>query len=1162
MPASNASALHGDMRLVVRNGGVEIDLADPALRLTPEQQAACATDREIVLTAGAGAGKTHALSVRYAALQLRLALAGQADIASVLVLTFTERAAAEMAERCEDRLFELAAAARAARDEIDVLRAGAGPSLVEALEVLTSEVDRSAITTFHGFCRSVVEDGAVVLSEIEARRLAERQIDEALDRMVASYPSDLSPLLDAFETRAALVEAARVALERRATLGPVLEAHARGAITIGSLMATASTSADEAAAWTREIGVPTITTLARLAAPSRPLVTDDLRPLLATARDEPREPLAIWGRYREVLESLITDAGTFRALDHHLILGKRSDWPDESRFRLAKEAARRLGEQRRSDWTVRAQAARRLPATADRVLLETLAPFARLVLDAATGLVAELERMRATTFEDMQSRAIAAVISDATVRATLRRRHRYIMVDELQDTDAAQWSLVRSLARDRAEVAEDRLFVVGDPKQAIYSFRGGDVRVFRRATEELAARPLSLATNFRSQKGIVDFCNALFPHVFGGGPASPWEVPYAPMVAASAEPGGEVVLLHGDELSPDRQAVAVADWIATALQDPAWSDRGRFPTAPIAVLLRARTHQASFETALRRRGVPFTVARGLSFWARREVIDVVLSLSTVARGDPIATVGYLRSPLGGLTDQEVLDCGGKLEGEAAARIATWRTLAREAPASEVVHAIASASRPYLAVSDPSGQAEANVRRLVHLAASLDPLGIDAVADRLLAEVDRGSRESEAIVTPGEPRVVLCTVHGAKGLEFPVVIVPQLDARPRLESGPLRVARLAGDDDWAIATRVSDPDADVQTRVAPGRLAAIDDVLRQEADAEERRLFYVAATRAQEKLVLVGSDQPPAEPGARRTWMQLVMAHLPPTTTVLPVPAPAPTPVADASRAGSGQRAAGSRRQPSQAPAPVAIAASTLDLFAASPDGWFRTVVLGLAEETSPARRRWLALQAARGRAVHRALERGLTESDEAIALHWTALARAAGATRDEAADGLSRVLEHVARGRASPMARTILEAPGLVELPFRVSHRHITLHGRIDRLWQSADGPVVVDWKTERAPEGLDPSTHRLQLLAYCWAADRILTEGGAGRVRSGVLFFTAEGAGVRIDFGEDDLESFPIVLERAAAVAIGDQGTAGAETGTGSGAGGSVDSAAVETQP
>lgn len=1169
------------MRLVLDGTRVRLDLDDPALRLTGPQQQALRTDREVVVTAGAGAGKTHTLATRYVALFLELAQRGRPEIDAVAVLTFTEKAAAEMAERCYTRLVALTAAARAQQAELDALegpdKTPLGRHLAAALDHLCDRFDGARISTFHGFCARVlrefpVETGTAldtaVLDPVEAAGLATEALEDLLLEHLRADPDGVGALLDAFGSRARLVDAGRTAWLRRGELGPALRQHAGGPTPMEALVAAARWPVDEAATWLDRDGRPLLRQVLQIASlgGDSPFVRDTLRPVLqATDPGQcPTDPVdrALWvyGAVRTCLEALLTGTGTLRSLTHHTVLGKQADWPDQARYKQAKRALAILGE-RCERWPERAAVARELPTRADATLQRVLEPLARWVLAADDRFREALEARSAIDFTEMQHRAVRAVLEHAPVRDALVARHRYLVVDEFQDTDVRQWDLVRALGRPHGTPA-DRIFLVGDVKQAIYGFRGGDVTVFRTATGALGVDPVVLPHNFRSRPELIDWFNTVFPHVLApaGAVLAPHEADYEPLQAGRTDAGGTVTVVLGDPDEAPTDADAAAHLIASEILPGVgvWgplglTDRERHPEPPIAILLRRRTKLADYEDALRARGVPYQVAQGVGFWSRPEVVDLVNALHGLATGAPASVVGALRSPLLALTDQQVTDLARSAETlldfgrgsppafDPAVRQAWGRwgrllQLARTAPPSTLLQALVGLARPAWHDTgglDP-GRAESNALRLVDQARDLEGShGLHALADRFLAQVEAGTRESEAHLAPDRARVVILTIHAAKGLEFPVVLVPELDVPPRPEIGALSVGRPDGPGQWAMAFAVSDEEAAVQSRVRPGRLEAVKRAARDEADAEYRRLLYVAVTRARDHLVLLGNERPP---GVRPSWADLVLPVLPGTTAVrsrtdvLAIPLP-PPPTDD-------------RTLPAPAPlTPVAdrpvveLGASSLDGFTACPARWFRRHRLGLPEHTRRPDERARSLASVRGQVIHGLLEDEV-EGPEVAAARWRAAVLDAGFSLGDADDGLERLLAHLDIAAASPHLERALAAPGHSELGFRIAHGPVALVGQIDRLWRDDEGWVVLDYKTEaltRPAADQVRARHRRQLLAYAWAADRILRQNDQpGVVRAEVLF-TETGDCVALPFDSAAVVELESLLDEVGRVASGD---------------------------
>ena len=1151
------------MRLIISKDDVHIDWTDPALLLTDDQQQAMRIDQEVIVTAGAGAGKTHTLSLRYVHLLLQLCLQGLPDIEAVLVLTFTEKAAAEMAERCYRRLLALCDAIRTQRAELDTLTSPLdtplGAHLTLATDRLRDAFDRARIGTFHGFCARVLREfpaetgvptRTAVAEAIEATQTTELALDRALKQLFRERPEDLPTLLDAFGSRHSLMNAGRSALDRRGVLQSTLEDHASGASDLLTWLNDAAVSVDEAHAFIQDVALPTLDAIRRVAAPGGSAWIDGLSHVVETTRTRPvpAEPvekaLATYAAYRSVLHVLLTAGRRVRRLDHHSVLGTRAQWPDPRRLKRAR-AAMQVLQGRCTDWADRARESRKLPIQADRDLWIALAAFSRWVLDANNHLQALFDEQRSIDFTDLQLRAVDAVCNNATVRSTLQARIRYLMVDEFQDTDERQWALVEALGRPD-QAPSDRIFLVGDPKQAIYGFRGGDITLFRQATRALGAKPVTLADNFRSQPALIHWFNEVFPHVFAPhqDPDAPWEVHYDPMRAGRPDADGRVNVVLFEPQDHHWQSEACARLIANEILTEDLSNVERHPAPPIAILLRTRTHLHHYEDALRRSGLPFVVAQGVGFWSRPEVMDLVNTLHALATANPTSIAGALRSPLFCLTDPDLFDLSdletfGKtpLHADASATLrrahARYGQLLRErysgTVSSLLQHLSDLASTAWTLRPGPAGrQASANADRLIQLATRFDDRGHEGLvhaAEAFLRHVESESRAAEAVIAPTRARVIVMTIHAAKGLEFPVVLIPELNATPRPEASPLAIARLE-EGPWRMASAVPDTEADVQKRARPGLLNALRDVREAENYAEYRRILYVAATRARDHLYLVGEHPKATETSPRLpSWAHLLAAHLPATTRKI-----------DAATLLGGAPSAEASVPTAPPPLPalpplletVEISASGLDLYVTCPARWYRSVVLDMPETALRNKAVARTLAAVRGQVMHGLLEDGGADDEALIRARWTAAAVGLGYTTEHADALLPTLVEPLLRSSQDPYLQRIKKRPGRAEVGFRVATGHVILRGQIDHLYEDDDGWVVLDYKTESVEGDLLAAAqrHRRQLLAYAWAANQVLRNRGLGPVVAGEVYFTDVSAAQRLGvWGDRDLATVESLL-------------------------------------
>ncbi|MGH2876255.1 MAG: UvrD-helicase domain-containing protein, partial [Solirubrobacteraceae bacterium] len=481
-------------------------------------------------------------------------------------------------------------------------------------------------------------------------------------------------------------------------------------------------------------------------------------------------------------------------------------------------------------------------------------------------------------FEDLELIVRQLLRDDAELRERYASRFGRIMVDELQDTNPVQLELIES-------IASGNLFTVGDAQQSIYGFRHARVELFDRRGERLeglGARQ-TLRTNFRSRPEILAAINLAF--------AGELRERHRPLVPGRDKGGEEarVELLLVDKAadwdddgvaSPWRLAEArmLADRLAEIVAG------GRAP-GEIVVLLRATTDMRLYERALERPGLPTYVIGGRGYWAHPQVLDSVAYLRALANPrDEEALLGVLASPFAGVSIDALVvvaaaarDSGrdlwwvlreprgavDELDVDDRARLEAftgWFAAERErAPRSSLEPllngALCRSGYDLAMLAMPGGRRRlANVRKLMRLARDHERLNgqnlrgfLDAIEQRAAG---RGSdtRESEAPVEgEGLDAIRLMTIHRAKGLEFPVVAVADLGRSARPPSELLRVGA-----DGRIGIRLA-------RAGAAGRESALDykalgEDQQRAAEAEERRLFYVAVTRARERLILSGATR--------------------------------------------------------------------------------------------------------------------------------------------------------------------------------------------------------------------------------------------------------------------------------------------------------------------
>ncbi len=532
-------------------------------------------------------------------------------------------------------------------------------------------------------------------------------------------------------------------------------------------------------------------------------------------------------------------------------------------------------------------------------LLELLAPFVQAVRDGflAQGWIA---------FDGLLARARALLRDHPAIRERLKRDYRAVLVDEFQDTDPVQYEIILYLA-ERAgrrasgwrdvETEPGKLFIVGDPKQSIYAFRRADIEAFDQVVGKLQASGglvYELTTNFRSHQSVLDVVNPLFDRLLRR--QENVQPPNVPLVVRPqrrggvSHPGVEVRLVTADaaeELDSPAATRIEADQLARWLRDEvlahetltdAGGKTGPLQPGHIALLFRTLTHAQDYLDALRRHDIPYVTDGEKHFYRRQEIVDLVNLLRAIENPhDRIALVGVLRSALGGVTDRELVELHERqaFDYRRPDRLALWTRdraaglrllyqrlaeLNREAPVRPLPDAVdlIFARLPVLELAAASlhgEQAVANLLKVRQMASELADrphLTLPGFVDVMMARLSEQPDEAEsALAEESLAAVRVMTIHKAKGLEFPVVILPGFHhGTSRGRETP------AVSHDWSSGVL----GLSLGGWCNPGAVL-VGEKLRLREEAERRRLFYVGMTRAKERLILSGGLSARATKGA-------------------------------------------------------------------------------------------------------------------------------------------------------------------------------------------------------------------------------------------------------------------------------------------------------------
>jgi ATP-dependent helicase/nuclease subunit A len=832
-----------------------------AFGLTADQRrAAAARGQDIVVTAGAGSGKTRTLVARYLSL-----LAEGCSPRRVTAITFTEKAAREMRSRVRAALAQ----------QFDLSFSSDQRQQWSELE---AQLDAARIGTIHSLCAEIlrahpaeacIDPRFTVLDEGLAAALRAQAVADTLAWLVGE--ADNAPLLDVFTTTG-LQTLLAFLLEQRLEVQALYEqAEAPADILRQALVAGSSHPA---------LAAP-LDALRRLQSEDR-LRQDAGEPLA----DQVTGLLETWARVEGALAAgrLVESAGFLFQARRQMSggTGKRT-----GAARQGLTSLRTAYDEVLDPWLGGRNAKDPPPDETLESLFLQSQPRVRLAFERLLQTYqAALRQRQALDFDDLEAGA-ACLLSQPGLRIRWQGEMDALLVDEFQDTNARQREIIQALCGE----TPGRLFVVGDARQSIYRFRRADVTVFRRLQQEIQARGglvVDLDLTYRAHAPLLLAAGDLLAGVMGvePDPQRPYHVPFSPLRSDRDTPGPtmqsphvELVLGGGENAGAARPLAAQAlalrlHELRQAGQIQRWDE--------VALLFRASTGFQDYEEAFEAAGVPFVTVAGRGFYDRPEIRDVLNLLRALADPwDDLAMAGLLRSPAFGLSDAALY----RLRWQAGRRLPYWSALqgglesldepdrahARRAldllgglqplvdrlPVAELLKRLVDGVdyRAILATAQAAGsRLWRNLDKLLADAQASGLVSVRAFLEYLDTLRDVGAREGEA-PAEAEGAVRLMSIHKAKGLEFPLVVLADAARQRRNTRSAAYLLPETG-----LVYRLDHFD----TQPLLYRLAHLQDIWQSEE--EEKRLLYVALTRAREKLLISGHCTPRSGGWSASGWL--------------------------------------------------------------------------------------------------------------------------------------------------------------------------------------------------------------------------------------------------------------------------------------------------------
>jgi ATP-dependent helicase/nuclease subunit A len=1078
---------------------------EEGVKLNAEQQRAVDARGLVFVSAGAGTGKTKVLVERFA----RAVCDEGVDVESILVITYTEKAAGELRARIRARLVE--------RARSDLARA----------------LDGAWISTIHGFCHRLlrshpfaagVDPRFRVLDESQGRVLR----GEAFAAALAAFCGNDDP------ARLRLLAIYGADGLRRMLTGVYETLRSAGRELVLELGERPSLSAR----------------------------VDELRDAARCLADDEGSGTAQRETARRSLAHLEQDTAAARLFDlgDLRLRGERAASYEEARKRVEQAALDEL-------------------AAADRDLLqELLTAFASAYQEGK-------DRESALDFEDLQLRARDLLRDEAAIREREQLRFRSIMVDEFQDTNRLQCELIDLIAGPR----DCERFFVGDEFQSIYGFRHADVQVFRERRNAAGTGVLPLTMNYRSRPEVLAVVNHLFGGDFGD--------EFQPLAASGDFPdpvfGPPVELLVTDKSTYTDTGLhwrrGEARAIARRIRD--LIEAGDATPGEIVLLFAAGTDAEWYEDELRRLGVPTYRGTGRGYFGQQQVVDLLAYLRLLRnRYDDEALVSVLASPFVGISNDALA-----LLRRAAPKRPLFVALERELPETmsqrdaqllrafrqryeRLTAALARLSlerlcERILAEHDydlavlarwDGRRRYANLRKLARLARSYEELrgpDVEGFVRFVRDQEAVGARELEAVAEEeGGDSVRLLTIHAAKGLEFKVVVVADA-GRDKAPPAPHEILALS---DGRFGFRVADPITS-KPRGAY-EFDAVQEARKAEERAERLRLYYVAMTRAIDRLIVSGSIDPSrtADEATPIGWVlgrldagqeieraagEPVELEREGARVILRVDRYVEEAVVEAEvvqeegqlvlfeEAGNGALPALVPPLPPLADVPAPplhrvrrLSFSALALFERCSYRYYAERVAGMRptdeRRAAPGTTGLAATEI--GDAVHRLLE---VVNLQAPSPPEDLVDRVRGWYASVSGEELDRICAFVRSYCDSELARRVSSLTGArPERPFAFVHDGVLLHGRLDVLQLDGEKALVVDYKTnsleEGSPDEIVENDYHLQRLVYALACFR----AGAREVEVVYHFLERPDAVVSSTFRLEQVEGLEAELSAAIA--------------------------------
>lgn len=778
--------------------------------MDPQLKAIETIDRNLAVNAGAGTGKTKVLTERFINILEHGNLSQGKEIESVVAITFTKKATEEMIERIRSLI----------KDNFDKS---------SKWRRYYREMGKANISTIHSFCGKILRENPVeagidplfeVLEDYTSKELLMTSIDKVLNNHLANNPIFYKTILDFGINRVENICSDYIALYNSIrTLGISFE----------------------------EVKDTTMNNLKKLKVNKEDIELIKEKALYLIGKSTKRAKIY---KFKE---------------DENWIKFIANDYSDNELFTLLEALKDNIGTNKKEIDIIEElnEAINKVLKVKDGNFTDAYEVILDTLMEIDNVYSNEKKKISGLDYDDLQIKVLN-LLDNKQILNRYQEKYKYIMIDEFQDTNELQKRIFYKLSTVNQPLDRNNLFVVGDPKQSIYAFRGADINVFYKVLDDVnnisQDSIITLEKNYRSVNTVLNFINGIFEKLMTRGYDR-----LDPVKESKNEIDIEVL---ENENIEDTEEATIFEARLVAKRIKQIVDEGEFDYRDIALLFRSTTRNFYYEEALKEYGIPFHNSSSKRYFYRKEILDIINGLKAISNPyDSISMIGFLRGPMVGLSDdtvfyllankdrniyetmKKVRDIGlGEKEdiklNNAYNLLNYFHSIKDVSTISHVLRELLEKTNflELQLLQEHGKQSLANINKFRTIAEEFDMMNnktLESFIDYI--EKIRLEDTSEGVIS-SDNTVNLLTIHKSKGLQFPVVIIPEL-----AKDIPNRFPRFLYEKESGIGIRFND-------------CRGIYDEIRlnenKKLNEEKKRVIYVAMTRAENKLILgnLGKDK--------------------------------------------------------------------------------------------------------------------------------------------------------------------------------------------------------------------------------------------------------------------------------------------------------------------